>query len=110
MVSFIKPHKKASTDMTAKWIKLVLYTSGIDTGKFTAGSICSTAASEAKARRVPVSHILAKDDWSNKTTFAKHYNKVIVPEGDPFKVAVLRWHKCDLLASWRLELQHDTWL
>lgn len=67
----------------------MLNISGINTKKYTAGSVYPAAASRAKARDVPISCILAKVGWAMETTFAKHYDKVIVQDSDPFQEAVL---------------------
>lgn len=39
---------------------------------------------------VPVTHIMAKAGWSKEATFAKYYDKEIVPERDVFQEAVLQ--------------------
>ncbi|XP_076050324.1 uncharacterized protein LOC143030933 [Oratosquilla oratoria] len=89
LISFIKPHKPVSRDTIARWIKHVLTISGIDSTKYTASSVRSAAASQARSMSVPIRHIMSKAGWSRESTFAKHYNKEIVQEGDPFQDAVL---------------------
>lgn len=88
-ISFIKPHKSVSRDTIARWIKHMLAISGVDTAKYTASSVRTATASQAKAMSVPICHILSKAGWSRESTFAKYYNKKIVLEGDPFQEAVL---------------------
>ena len=67
----------------------MLTISGVDSAKYSAGSVRTAAASQARAMSVPICHILSKAGWSRESTFAKHYNKEIVQEGDPFQDAVL---------------------
>lgn len=79
-ISFIKPHKKVSKYTTVRWIKKMLNISDINTKMYTVGSVHPSAALWAKARDVPVSCIMTKAGWLIliETTFAKHYEKVIV--------------------------------
>lgn len=88
-VSFVKPHKPVSKDTIARWIRSMLVLSGVNIARFTAGSVRTAAASKAKAMAVPVAHIMAKAGWSQETTFARHYDKVIARTGDEFQEAVL---------------------
>ena len=89
LISFVKPHRPVSGSTIARWIKTIMCRSGVDTGKFTAGSVRQAAASRAKAASVPISCIMAKAGWSRERTFAKFYDKTIVEAGDPFQDAVL---------------------
>lgn len=88
-ISYVKPHKPVSKDTIARWVRTMLIKAGVDTSKYTAGSVRPAAASKAKAMAVPVAHIMARAGWSRETTFARHYNKVITPSGDVFQDAVL---------------------
>ena len=62
---------------------------GIDTTKYTAGSVRSATTSKAKAMAVPINVIMAKAGWTQETTFARHYNKAIIQDADLFLQAVL---------------------
>ena len=88
LLSFIRPHQPVGKDTIARWIKLMLTKAGVDTGKFTAGSVRSAAASTAKAMAVPVASILAKAGWSNESTFAYIYDRPLTEEGVTFHDAV----------------------
>lgn len=90
LLSYIKPYKPVTKDTIARWIKTVLHMSGVDTAKFTAGSVRPAAASKAKAMAVPISCILEKAGWSRETTFARYYDKHIVTGLDPFQEAILK--------------------
>lgn len=72
-VSYIRPHKPVSTDTLARWIRSVMYDSGIDTSIFKAHSVRGAATSDAFARGVPISDILRTADWTNEHTFRKYY-------------------------------------
>ena len=89
LLSFIRPHRPVGKDTIARWIKLMLTKAGVDTGKFTAGSVRSAAASKAKAMAVPIASILATAGWSNESTFARFYDRPLTEEGDNFQDAVL---------------------
>ncbi|MPC51744.1 hypothetical protein E2C01_045597 [Portunus trituberculatus] len=77
LISFIKPHKGVTRNIIAHWIKTMLDKSGMDTTKFTAGSVCAAATSKAKTMAVPVSCIMARAGWTRGSTFAKFYDKHI---------------------------------
>ncbi len=62
---------------------------GIDIDKYLAGSVRPAAASKAKAMAVSITHIRAKAGWSREATFAKYYDKEIVPDLDNLHEAVL---------------------
>ena len=64
LIRYIKPYRPVSKDTIANWIKKMLNISGVDTTKFTAGSIRSAAASRTKAKALPVNYILARAGWS----------------------------------------------
>lgn len=89
LISYIKPHRSVSKDTVARWIKTVLNTCGINTEMFTAGSVRSASTSMAKRLEVPITTIMEKAGWSQESTFAKHYNKVIIRVEDQFQEAVL---------------------
>ncbi|XP_076065157.1 uncharacterized protein LOC143039186 [Oratosquilla oratoria] len=85
LLSYIKPHKSVMKDTIARWIKTMLSRLGVDTTKFTAGSVRPAALSKAKAMAVPITCIMAKAGWTQESTFAKFYDKHIVLEVDPFQ-------------------------
>lgn len=75
LITYQKPHKAASSDTIARWIKSVLKASGIDTTKFKAHSTRAAATSAAKRRHLPIADILKQAGWANERTFDKFYNK-----------------------------------
>ena len=89
LISYIKPHRSVSKDTVARWLKIMLCKCGIDTKRYTAGSIRSASVSKAKALNVPIATIMAKAGWTQEATFAKFYNKDIQEGIDQFQEAVL---------------------
>lgn len=89
LISYIKPHRCVTKDTVARWIKTMLCKCGIDTKKYTAGSIRPASVSMAKAKDVPIDTIMAKAGWTQENTFAKYYHKVIQGDKDSFQEAVL---------------------
>jgi len=89
LISFIKPHKNVSKDTVARWLKKMLGICGIDTTKYTAGRVRPAGTSKAKAMAVPINSIMAKAGWTQEAAFAKHYDKDIIQNTDPFQQAVL---------------------
>ena len=74
-VCYKKPHKKASKQTLARWIKSVLKMSGIDTKQFKAHSTRSAATSMAQRNNFPLIDILKQAGWKKETTFVKFYLK-----------------------------------
>ncbi|GFN81283.1 Gag-Pol polyprotein [Plakobranchus ocellatus] len=72
-ISSQSPHNGVTKDTLARWIKLTLTKSGIDTSIFKAHSTRAAAA-----RTSDVSLVLRSAGWTKETTFAKFYNKPIV--------------------------------
>lgn len=76
-------------DIIARWLKTMLKMSGLNTARFTSGSVRPAVALTAKAMAIPVECIMVKVGWSRETTFAKYYDKHIVTGMDSFQEAVL---------------------
>ncbi|XP_013394424.1 uncharacterized protein LOC106161898 isoform X1 [Lingula anatina] len=92
LISFRKPHKAVSKDTVARWIKVVLIRSGIDTVKYGAHSVRAATTSKAKLMDVPLADIMKHAGWSNKSTFTRFYDKEIV-KNDTVVKAVLELDK-----------------
>ncbi|MPD02173.1 hypothetical protein E2C01_097734 [Portunus trituberculatus] len=88
-LSCVRPHKSVTNDTIAWWVKAMFQRSGVDTTKFTAGNVRSAVVSKAKVISVTIASIMSKAGWIQENTFAKFYDKHIVPEVDPFQEAVL---------------------
>jgi hypothetical protein len=76
-ISYRRPHEKVSKDTIARWIRTVLYKSGVDTTRFKPHSTRAASASAANSLNVPITDILAMAGWSSEKTFQKCYNKPI---------------------------------
>ena len=79
-ISFHKPHAAVSKTTISRWLKRVLEESGIDTHVFAAHSTRSAACARYNREGKTVDEILNLAGWSNNTTFAKFYDKVILLE------------------------------
>ena len=77
-ISFLAPHSAVSKSTISRWIKTVLEESGIDIKMFGAHSTRAASCSNAKRNDVPIGDILKTAGWSNKETFEKFYDKVIM--------------------------------
>ena len=78
LITYNKPHRAASSDTIGRW-QTVMITSGIDTQQFGAHSTRAAAASAAFSKKVSVDTILSPAGWSNVQTFARYYNKPLLP-------------------------------
>lgn len=89
-LSYVKPHGTVSKDTISRWLRTVMYNSGIDCNKFKVHSIRSAASSKAKLNFVPIDKIMSVAGWSNTKTFATYYNKPISTGNEEFSTAVLQ--------------------
>lgn len=75
ILTYKKPHQRASKQSISRWIKSTLTDSGIDTNKFTSHSTRHSSTSSARAAGVSLDVIRKTAGWSeNSTTFARFYN------------------------------------
>ena len=89
LISYKKPHHRASKQTVARWIKTVLHEAGIDTQIFSAHSTRAASTSAAQRSEVPVSEILSKAGWASEKTFRKFYCKPLQDTGQ-FAEALLK--------------------
>lgn len=89
-LSYIKPHGEITKDTISRWLRTVMYNSGIDCDKFKVHSIRSASTSKAKLNFVPVDKIISVAGWSNTKTFATYYNKPIKTDTGAYTEAVLK--------------------
>ena len=73
-VSF-KTFKSVSSSTIARWLTLVLVSSGIDTSIYKAHSYRSASSSAAKRAGMSVNNILKHANWKSANTFYKFYYK-----------------------------------
>ena len=87
-MSYIKPHGEITKDTISRWLRTVMYNSGIDCDKFKVHS--STSTSKVKLNFVPVDKIISVAGWSNKKMFATYYNKPITTDIGAYTEAMLK--------------------
>ncbi len=76
-ITTTKPHRAATPDTIARWIKNTLALAGIDTGRFSAHSCRASATSAAHFQGISLSTIMKSASWTNVGTFKTHYLKDI---------------------------------
>lgn len=89
-VSYVKPHNAVSRDTVSRWLRTVMFNSGIDCNRFKTHSIRSAATSKAKLNFVPIDKIMKVAGWSNTKTFGTYYNKPVQDDRSRFSEAVLK--------------------
>ena len=73
LICHSKPHRPASKDTVARWLKEVLPKAGIE--GFDAHSFRSASSSSLLRKGVPLNTILEKGGWTNAKTFHRFYNR-----------------------------------
>lgn len=74
-----QPHKRASKDTIARWIKDVLKKAGVNTEIFSAHSTRHASTSAALRKGVPLDLVRQSAGWSNNSqVFARFYNRPLV--------------------------------
>ena len=76
-----KPHRPATSNTIARWIKQELANAGIDTNIYKAHSCRSASSSKAKEKGIPISEILKRGGWTRDSTFRRFYDKDIIGKG-----------------------------
>lgn len=74
-----KTFTNVTTCTLARWLKEVLFLSGIDVSMFTAHSFRGAAASKALGAGVSIKNVLETANWASARTFYKYYFKDIAP-------------------------------
>ena len=68
-----KSWKPVSKPTLARWLKMALKLSGIDTSKYSAHSFRGASLSSAFFKGVPIDKIVSAGNWKNVSTFKNHY-------------------------------------
>jgi len=92
-IELIKQHNGVTPPTIARWIKLTLSRSGINTDLFEAHSVRGASTSSAAKASITVSEILNAADWTTDTVFKKFYYRpqrsqsfgIPVPSSEPQK-------------------------
>ena len=72
-----KPHRAASKDTMARWLKETMMLAGVDTSIFKPHSCRAASSSQASMPGVPLMDILHNAQWKSTTVFFKHYHRFI---------------------------------
>lgn len=89
LISFKKPYKAVSTQTLSRWIKSVMYESGINVDTFSAYSTRHAATSSAKRHGVNIDVIRKTAGWTKDSeTFARFYDRHVITETAQFAEAV----------------------
>ena len=89
LLSFRQPHGAVTTSSIARWLKLGMAESGIDTQKFKAHSTRGAAVSKARAQGLSVEQILERADWVRASTFRRFYHRGLGSGAFEFQSKVL---------------------
>ena len=87
-IATVKPHGPVVACSIARWLKLLMAASGIDTSVYKAHSTRSASVSKAKSQGLSVDQILQRANWSQANTFYKFYDKKVQLD-NAFQDAVL---------------------
>ena len=87
-ITYLKPHKPASSQSISRWIRTSMQSAGIETS-FGAHSTRHASTSKASDLNVPIDQILTKAGWSSHHTFAQFYRRPIMEE-NTFADAILK--------------------
>ena len=79
-ISYIKPYGFVTSSTISRWLKQVMFNSGIDVHKFNSHNIRGVSSSRAKSAGVPIQEIMRVAGWSSEQTFAIFYNKTIMDD------------------------------
>ena len=88
LLSTLAPHQEVKKSTVAGWVKAILGSAGIDTNLFTAHSTRAASTSKAKVKGLSLEDILKRGNWSNKSTWQKHYHKFVSNESAQFQKSI----------------------
>ena len=75
-ITSVPPYKTASKSTLARWVRIVLKNSGVDS-KYKPHSIRSATSSDLFCKGVPIDDIVKKIGWSSESTFARFYKRQV---------------------------------
>ena len=76
-LTFRAPHKRATLNTISRWVKELLSEAGVDTGKYTAGSVRAASTSRGLKMGMPIDQVLKLGGWTRESTFQRFYSKTI---------------------------------
>ena len=84
----LAPHQVVKEPTIAGWVKAILGSPGIDTNLFSAHSTRASSFSKPKVKGLSFEDISKRGDWSNKSTWQKHYYKFVSNESARFQKSI----------------------
>jgi site-specific recombinase XerD len=75
LISFVKPHQAIHKCTIARWLKMTMQGSGIDTSVYKAHSTRMASVSKARAQGVSAEQIMLQANWSQAATFHRFYHR-----------------------------------
>ena len=91
LVSFIKPHDAVAKSTFVDGVKQILIMSGINTDIFKPHSTRSASLSHANLSGLSLQDILKRGSCSNKTTWERFYDKLILTFEEKIQKAVVNY-------------------
>ena len=88
LLSTLAPHQKVKKSTVAGWVKATLGSARIDTNLFTANSTRAAPISRAKVKGLSLEDISKRGNWSNKSTWQKHYHRFVSNESAQFQKSI----------------------
>ena len=82
------PHQEVKNSTVAGWVKAILGSAGTDTNLFTVHSTRAASTFKAKVKGLSLEDILKGGNWSNKSTWQKHYHKFVSNESAQFQKSI----------------------
>lgn len=82
ILTYKKPHRKASKATMACWVQQALHVAGIDISVYGPHSIRSASTSAAQREGATMDDILKTAGWTNTNTFATYYKKPLCKDSN----------------------------
>ena len=73
LISIIRPHRATTSNSVARWIKVLLEATGVNTSIFAAHSVRGASSSSAATADITTNDILKAANWSSESVFQKFY-------------------------------------
>ena len=89
LLGYIKRHAEVSSSTVSWWIKETLKLSGIDVTTFKGHSTRVASSSKVGSIGLSVSNILNRGSWSQKSTWQRFYDKLIISGNEAYQKSAL---------------------
>jgi len=76
-ITYGKPHRYASKDSLARWVKEAMKMAGIDIDTFKPHSTRSASNTNAFNSDIPLKEVLKRRQWRNASTFFLYYYREV---------------------------------